>query len=183
MNVKETELEEVYLIESDIHKDSRGSLFESFRADILRSAISRESISFVQENQVRSQKGVIRGLHYQLEVPQGKLVRVTSGAIFDVAVDIRKNSRNFGKWFGTILSLRNRKQLWVPEGFAHGYLVLTRFADVVYNKATTFHAQSLSRTIVWDDKDISIKWPITHEPILSLKDKNGASLKHAELYE
>ncbi|MDO8700275.1 MAG: dTDP-4-dehydrorhamnose 3,5-epimerase [Deltaproteobacteria bacterium] len=182
MNIKETELEGVYLIESEIHKDSRGSLFESFRADILGSAISREDISFVQENQVRSKKGVLRGLHYQLEVPQGKLVRVTSGAIFDVAVDLRKTSKNFGKWFGTTLSLRNRKQLWVPEGFAHGYIVLTSYADVVY-KATTFHSSGLSRTIVWDDKDISIKWPVTNEPVISLKDKNGVSLKHAEIYE
>ena len=182
MKIEETELEGVYLIESEIHKDSRGSLFESFRADILGSAISREEISFVQENQVRSKKGVLRGLHYQLEDPQGKLVRVTSGAIFDVAVDIRKKSKNFGKWFGTTLSSQNRNQLWVPEGFAHGYIALTRFADVVY-KATTFHLQGHSRTIVWDDKDISIKWPITHEPVLSLKDKNGISLKHAEIYE
>jgi len=182
MNIKETELEGVYLIESEIHKDSRGSLFESFRADILGSAISRENISFVQENQVRSKKGVLRGLHYQLDVSQGKLVRVTSGAIFDVAVDIRKSSKNFGKWYGAILSSQNRKQLWVSEGFAHGYLTLTRFADVVY-KATTFHSQSLSRTIVWDDKDISIKWPMTHDPVISLKDKNGVLLKYAEIYE
>jgi len=182
MNIKETDLEGVYLIEPEIHQDSRGSLFESFRADILGNAISRNDISFVQENQVRSKKGVLRGLHYQLEVPQGKLVRVTSGAIFDVAVDIRKNSKNFGRWFGAMLSVQNYKQVWIPEGFAHGYIILTRFADVLY-KSTTFHSQSLSRTIVWDDQDISIKWPVTDEPILSLKDKNGSSLKHAEIYE
>lgn len=182
MNITETELEGVYTIEPALHKDSRGSLFEAFRADLFGSSISRDDISFVQENQVRSNKRVIRGLHYQIEVPQGKLIRVTSGGIFDVAVDLRKNSKNFGKWFGTILSSENLKQVWIPEGFAHGYLTLTDFADVVY-KATTFHSQALSRTIVWDDKDIAIEWPINHEPILSLKDKNGVLLKHAEVFE
>ncbi len=181
MNIKETELEGVYIIDPDIHRDSRGSLFESFRADIMNSALSRDDIFFTQENQVRSKKNVLRGLHYQLEIPQGKIVRVTSGAIFDVAVDIRKNSKNFGKWFGTTLSSQNRKQLWIPEGFAHGYIALTRFADVLY-KATALRSQEFSRTIIWNDKDIAIKWPINSEPIVSLKDSNGIQFKNAEVY-
>ena len=182
MHVKETALKDVFLVETELHKDSRGSLFESFRADILGDAISRKNISFVQENQINSKQGVIRGLHYQLVNPQGKLVRVTSGSIYDVAIDIRKSSKNFGRWYGTVLSSQNRNQLWVPEGFAHGYLVLTSTADVIY-KTTTFHSQNHSRTILWNDKDIFIEWPITCDPILSLKDKNGNLLSTAEVYE
>jgi len=176
-----TSLPEVLLIEPKVFKDARGFFFESYQKEQFSEA--GIPFDFVQDNHSKSQQGTLRGLHYQIQQPQGKLVRVISGEIFDVAVDIRRDSPAFGKWAGDYLSADNRKMLWVPPGFAHGFYVTSPEAEVLY-KATDYYAPQWERTIAWDDVDINIEWPTNGTmPILSTKDKTGVSLKQAEIYE
>lgn len=179
MNVIQTELPGVLLIEPRVFSDERGFFFESFNARRFEEAtgLSRD---FVQDNHSRSRHGVLRGLHYQLQQPQGKLIRVVAGEVYDVAVDIRRHSPSFGRWVGVQLSAENRRQLWLPEGFAHGFLVLSEFADVLY-KTTDYYAPAHERCIRWDDPNLAISWPLAGAPLLSAKDQAGVSLADAEL--
>lgn len=162
---------DVLLIEPKVFGDERGFFFESFNQKEFDVAIGRH-VQFVQDNHSRSSRGVLRGLHYQEPMPQGKLVRVTQGEVFDVVVDIRKDSPTFGQWVGETLSSENKKQLWIPEGFAHGFLVLSDTAEFLY-KTTDFYAPEFEKTIRWDDPDLGIKWPLNMPPSLSSKDQNG----------
>lgn len=176
-----TSLPEVLLIEPRVFEDQRGFFFESYQKEnFIEAGIP---FDFVQDNHSKSQQGTLRGLHYQIQQPQGKLVRVVLGEIFDVAVDIRKNSPTFGQWAGDYLSSTNKRMLWVPPGFAHGFYVTSSDAEVIY-KATDYYAPNWERTIAWDDPAINIKWPINGTvPILSEKDKTGLTLNKAEIYE
>lgn len=162
---------DVFLIEPQVFGDDRGFFFESFNHAKFEAAIGRR-VSFVQDNHSKSAKGVLRGLHYQDPRPQGKLVRVTQGEVFDVAVDARKGSPTYGQWVAEILSADNKKQLWVPEGFAHGFLVLSETAEFLY-KTTDYYAPEFEVCIRWDDPSIAIKWPLDGEPKLSGKDQQG----------
>jgi dTDP-4-dehydrorhamnose 3,5-epimerase len=171
---------DVILLEPKIFGDDRGFFFESFNRARFEAAIGR-SMTFVQDNHSRSVKHVLRGLHYQIKQPQGKLVRVVQGQIFDVAVDIRKSSPTFGQWVGEILSAENKRQLWVPEGFAHGFVVLSDTAECLY-KTTDYYAPEHERCIVWNDQTIGIQWPFTEDPVLSPKDQQGKSLAEAEYF-
>ena len=146
-----------------------------------RTTVAGERRDFVQDNHSRSQRGVLRGLHYQIQHPQGKLVRVIQGEVFDVAVDVRRNSPTFGHWAGIILSAENKRQLWVPEGFAHGFLVLSETAEVLY-KTTDYYTPEHERCIRWDDPDLAIDWPLAGAPQLSAKDKAGVNFKDADLF-
>ena len=180
MNVIETEIPEVLLIEPKVFGDERGFFMESFNQRNF-SEKTGVNLEFVQDNHSRSSQGVLRGLHYQIQQAQGKLLRATLGEIFDVAVDIRKNSPNFGKWVGYLLSAENKRQLWVPPGFAHGFLVVSEAADVLY-KTTDYYAAEYERSILWNDSEIGISWPINGiEVKLSQKDKDGTTLKEADL--
>ena len=162
--------------------DDRGFFYESFNQRLFEQALGQLAPHFVQENHSRSAKGVLRGLHYQIQQPQGKLVRVTQGEVFDVAVDIRKSSPTFGKWVGEILSAQNNKQIWVPPGFAHGFLVLSKTGEFLY-KTTDFWAPQFERCIAWNDPTIGIQWPLHGiTPALSGKDGQGKSLANAECY-
>ena len=177
-----TEIPDVIKIRPRVFGDSRGFFMETFRHDIFsKSGISHE---FVQDNHSSSTKWTLRGLHYQVKHTQGKLVRVVIGEIFDVAVDLRKSSPCYGKWIGVHLSAENKEQLWIPPGFAHGFLVLTEKADVVY-KATDYYDPESDRTILWNDPDLSIKWPIPEGilPIISEKDASGKFFTEAEVFE
>ena len=177
-----TQIPEVILVKPKVYEDPRGYFMEVYREDhFYTGGISRD---FVQENQSRSQRGVLRGLHYQIRQTQGKLVRVLSGEIFDVAVDIRRSSPTFGAWVGIILSAENKHQLWVPEGFAHGFYVVSELAEVVY-KVTDYYAPEWERSILWNDPQIGIDWKFALDvpPILSQKDLNGKPLAEAELFE
>jgi dTDP-4-dehydrorhamnose 3,5-epimerase len=158
--------------------DDRGFFFESFNQAKFEAAIGRQ-VSFVQDNHSRSVKNVLRGLHYQIQQPQGKFVRVVQGEVFDVAVDLRKSSPTFGQWVGEMLSAENKRQLWVPEGFAHGFVVLTETAEFLY-KTTDYYAPEHERSIAWNDPAIAIQWPTDGEPVLSAKDHQGKSLADAE---
>lgn len=180
MRIIETEIPEVKIIEPKVFGDDRGFFFESYNQKQVDCAIGNRD-QFVQDNHSRSSKNVLRGLHYQLKNVQGKLVRVTSGEVFDVAVDIRKSSPTFGKWVGCLLSEENKRQLWVPPGFAHAFVTLSETADFLY-KTTNFYDPDSERTIRWDDPDIGIKWPEGVEPLLSEKDQMGISLKDAEVF-
>ncbi len=180
MKVTPTNIPDVLIIEPKVFGDSRGFFFESFNQQAFNEAIGQK-VQFVQDNHSRSAKGVLRGLHYQIQQPQGKLVRVTSGAVFDVAVDIRKASPTFGQWTGIELNAENHRQLWVPAGFAHGFVVLTDTADFLY-KTTDYYAPEFERCIRWNDPAIGIAWPIDEEPRLSEKDQQGALLKDAEVF-
>lgn len=171
MKVTATSIPDVLVIEPQVFGDERGFFFESFNARNFAKATGINA-NFVQDNHSRSVKNVLRGLHYQIKQPQGKLIRVLSGEIFDVAVDIRKNSPTFGKWVGETLSSENKKQLWIPEGFAHGFLVTSEIAEVAY-KTTDYWAPEHERCIIWNDPDIGIEWKIEGEPLLSGKDKIG----------
>jgi dTDP-4-dehydrorhamnose 3,5-epimerase len=175
-----TALPDVILIEPKVFGDSRGFFFESFNQKVFADETGVAS-PFVQDNHSRSSAGVLRGLHYQLLQPQGKLVRVVRGAIFDVAVDIRRSSKSFGRWVGTELTEENQQQLWIPPGYAHGFLVLSETADVLY-KTTDYYAPEHERCILWSDAAIGIEWPAGIEPKLSEKDKRGLSLAEAELF-
>ncbi len=178
MNIIPTAIPEVLIIEPKVFGDERGFIFESFNQAKFEAAIGRQ-VNFVQDNHSKSAKHVLRGLHYQIQQPQGKLVRVVQGEVFDVAVDIRKSSPTFGEWVGEILSAENKKQLWVPEGFAHGFVVLSESAEFLY-KTTDYYAPDFERSIIWNDPDISIAWPIHTQPILSAKDQNAKVLVAAE---
>lgn len=171
---------DVVLIEPKVFGDERGFFFESFNQKSFEEAIGY-SINFVQDNHSRSAAGVLRGLHYQIKNPQGKLVRVVEGEVFDVAVDIRKNSPTFGQWVGELLSAQNKKQLWVPEGFAHGFVVLSESAEFLY-KTTDYYAPAHERCIAWNDPDLGIDWPVKSMPTLSAKDATGVPLKEAEVF-
>lgn len=161
--------------------DERGFFFESFNQTIFEEATGLKR-TFVQDNHSKSQRGVLRGLHYQLNpMAQGKLVRVVQGEVFDVAVDIRRDSPTFGQWVGEILSAENKKQLWVPEGFAHGFVTLSDTAEFLY-KTTNFYAPSHERAILWNDPDLNIAWPYADTPALSGKDQQASSFKNAELF-
>jgi dTDP-4-dehydrorhamnose 3,5-epimerase len=180
MKVVPTSIPEVQICEPRIFEDSRGYFFESYNERVLAEA--GIAGSFVQDNQSFSYKDVVRGLHYQIKQPQGKLIRCLSGEIFDVAVDIRRNSPTFRQWVGEILSGSNRRMLWIPPGFAHGFMVLSATAEVLY-KASDFYAPQHERTLLWDDPMIGIQWPGKAKAILSPKDLNGFTLEDAEVYE
>lgn len=180
MKVTRLYIPDVILIEPKVFGDDRGFFFESFNQARFEEAIGR-SVKFVQDNHSRSVKNVLRGLHYQIKQPQGKLVRVVQGEVFDVAVDLRKSSKTFGKWVGEILSAENKRQLWVPEGFAHGFLTLSDTAEFLY-KTTDYYAPEYERCIVWNDPGLSIKWPVGARPLLSTKDTNGSSLQDADVF-
>lgn len=169
---------DVMLIEPKVFGDDRGFFFESFNQAKFEAAIGRKP-SFVQDNHSRSVKNVLRGLHYQIQQSQGKLVRVVQGKVFDVAIDIRKSSPTFGQWVGEILSAENKRQMWVPEGFAHGFVVLSETAEFLY-KTTDYYAPEHERSIAWNDPAIAIQWPIDGEPVRSAKDQQGKSLLDAE---
>jgi dTDP-4-dehydrorhamnose 3,5-epimerase len=177
-----TSIPDVLIFEPKVFGDERGFFMESFNQKIFDEAVGRH-VEFVQDNHSRSAKGVLRGLHYQIQQPQGKLVRVTSGAVFDVAVDIRRSSSTFGKWVGAELSAENRHQLWVPEGFAHGFLVISEAADFLY-KTTDFYAPAHERSIAWNDARLGIAWPRHGFPLqMSAKDLAGSKFADAEHFE
>ncbi|MGA9377889.1 MAG: dTDP-4-dehydrorhamnose 3,5-epimerase [Phormidium sp.] len=180
MKALATEIPEVLLIEPQVFGDSRGFFFESYNQRSF-SEKTGVKLDFVQDNHSRSSKNVLRGLHYQIEQAQGKLVRVVWGEIFDVAVDIRKSSPTFGQWVGYLLSAENKRQLWIPAGFAHGFLVVSEEAEVLY-KATDYYAPQHERSILWNDPDLAIAWPLISEPILSGKDQAGKLFKDAEIF-
>ncbi|WP_407646600.1 dTDP-4-dehydrorhamnose 3,5-epimerase [Caenimonas koreensis] len=179
-----TRLPEVLVIEPRVFGDERGFFFESYNRAAFRQATGID-VDFVQDNHSRSAKGVLRGLHYQLHQPQGKLVRVTSGRVFDVAVDLRKSSPNLGRWAGVELSADNKRQLWVPAGFAHGFLVLSEHADFLY-KTTDYYAPAHERAVAWNDPQLAIEWPLaelTQAPAVSAKDAAAAPWAAAELFD
>jgi len=178
MKVTATAIADVLIIEPRIFGDSRGFFLESFNQRDFNAATGT-SYAFVQDNHSRSTKGVLRGLHYQLGQPQGKLVRAVRGAVFDVAVDIRPDSPTFGKWVGVELSEDNHRQLWVPPGLAHGFLVLSDSADFLY-KTTDYYAPTLERCVAWDDPTVGVDWPLSGSPALSAKDAAGQAFKTAE---
>lgn len=180
MQAIKTAIPDVIIFEPKVFGDDRGFFYESFNQKIFEEATGL-SFNFVQDNHSKSAKNVMRGLHYQIQQPQGKLVRVSAGQVFDVAVDIRKSSSTFGQYIGVHLSAENKRQLWVPPGFAHGFVVLSETAEFLY-KTTALYAPQFERCIRWDDPTIAIAWPIEGAPLLSAKDQQGASLKEAELF-
>ena len=177
MKVTATAIPEVLIIEPKVFGDARGFFFESFNHRAFTQATGMD-LHFVQDNSSRSAKGVLRGLHHQSPQSQGKLVRVVRGAVYDVAVDIRKGSPTFGRWVGTELTEENHRQLWLPPGFAHGFLVTSDFADCLY-KTTDYYAPEHERCIAWNDPEIGIAWPLTQAPLLSTKDRSGNALRDA----
>jgi dTDP-4-dehydrorhamnose 3,5-epimerase len=180
MPTQTTSIPDVLIIEPKVFGDERGVFYESFNARSFAEQTGIEA-NFVQDNHSKSAKGVLRGLHYQIQQPQGKLVRVIAGEVFDVAVDIRKHSPTFGKWVGVILSADNKRQMWIPEGFAHGFLVTSEYAEFLY-KTTDYYAPEFERSILWNDPAIGIQWPIVGEPTLSNKDKVAKLLGEAEVF-
>ena len=181
MKVSSASIPDVLVIEPVVMADSRGFFLESFNQQAFNQATGLD-VQFVQDNHSRSVKSVLRGLHYQIHQPQGKLMRVVRGAVFDVTVDIRRQSPYFGQWVGVELSEHNQRLKWAPPGFAHGFLVLSETADFLY-KTTDYYAPEFERCIAWDDSSIGIEWPLEDEPRLSEKDRAGLSLKEAELFE
>lgn len=181
LNVIQTALPEVLILEPKVFGDERGFFMESFNARHFEQAtgLKRE---FVQDNHSKSARNVLRGLHYQIQHPQGKLVRVVAGEVFDVAVDLRKSSPNFGKWVGVRLSAENKRQLWVPEGFAHGFVVTSDSAEFLY-KTTDYWYPEFDRSLLWCDADIGIEWPLSDMPLLADKDAAGQTLAAADVYE
>uniref|UniRef100_UPI004057638E dTDP-4-dehydrorhamnose 3,5-epimerase n=1 Tax=Candidatus Electronema sp. TaxID=2698783 RepID=UPI004057638E len=180
MKVQPTSIPDVLLIEPKVFGDERGFFFESFSQRQWQQATGLNT-TFVQHNHSRSLKNVLRGLHYQVQQPQGKLVRVVQGEVFDVAVDIRRSSPTFGQWAGEILSAENKRLLWVPEGFAHGFLVLSESAEFLY-LTTNYYAPEHERAIIWNDPDLNIVWPLAGEPNLSAKDRQAKSFREADLF-
>jgi dTDP-4-dehydrorhamnose 3,5-epimerase len=180
MQAIHTEIPDVLILEPNVFGDSRGFFLESYNQRAFQEATGWAP-AFVQDNHSGSARNVLRGLHYQIQQPQGKLVRVVAGEVFDVAVDIRRSSSTFGKWVGANLSAENKRQMWVPPGFAHGFLVLSEFAEFLY-KTTDFYAPEYERCIRWDDPAIGIQWPLQGEPMLSNKDAQGLSLQQAPLF-
>ena len=181
MQVVQTAIPDVLILEPKVFGDDRGFFFESFNQQTFQK-LTGINAQFVQDNHSKSAAHVLRGLHYQIEQPQGKLVRVTSGEVFDVAVDIRRQSNTFGKWVGVVLSAENKRQLWVPPGFAHGFLVLKNDTEFLY-KTTDYYAPQHERCIRWDDPAIGIEWPLSGMPMLSGKDQQGLDLLQAEVFE
>lgn len=180
MHVLATAIPGVLILEPKAFGDERGFFYESFN-ELRFAEQTGVSTRFVQDNHSRSAKGVLRGLHYQIKQAQGKLVRVVAGEVFDVAVDVRKSSPTFGKWVGVLLSAENRRQLWIPEGFAHGFVVTSDYAEFLY-KTTDYWAPEYERTIAWNDPAIGIEWPQGPSPILSAKDQLGKLLRDADLF-
>jgi dTDP-4-dehydrorhamnose 3,5-epimerase len=180
MNATRLAIPDVIVFEPKVFGDDRGFFFESFNQKVFEEVVG-QAVKFVQDNHSRSVKGVLRGLHYQIQQAQGKLVRVTQGEVFDVAVDLRKSSSTFGKWVGVHLSAENRKQLWIPEGFAHGFVVLSESAEFLY-KTTDYWAPEHERSLAWNDPKIAIEWPFTEQPALSGKDQKAVSFEHAEVF-
>ena len=180
MKVVNTAIPEVLIIEPQAFGDERGFFYESFNERRFRE-LTGVSTSFVQDNHSKSAKNVLRGLHYQIQQPQGKLVRVVAGEVFDVAVDIRKSSPAFGRWVGVTLSAENKRQLWIPPGFAHGFLVISEAAEFLY-KTTDYWAPEFERSILWNDPAIGIEWPVDSTPVLSAKDNNGRLLAESEVF-
>jgi dTDP-4-dehydrorhamnose 3,5-epimerase len=180
MKVTPTSIPDVLLIEPKVFGDERGFFFESFNTRDFASATGLYP-TFVQDNHSRSAKGVLRGLHYQIKQPQEKLVRVAIGEVFDVAVDLRKNSPAFGQWVGTVLSAENQRMLWIPGGFAHGFLVLSESADFLY-KTTDYYAPEHERCLAWNDPHLAIHWPLQGTPIVSAKDQQGVAMRTAETF-
>tara|TARA_Y100001970_G_scaffold256665_1_gene334623 strand:- start:336 stop:914 length:579 start_codon:yes stop_codon:yes gene_type:complete len=180
MKISPTKISEVLVLEPEVYADERGYFMETFRSSYLTK--HGVELNFVQDNQSQSRIGTLRGLHYQLEFPQGKLVRVISGTVFDVAVDIRKNSSTFGKWIGETLSAENKKQLWIPPGFAHGFLVLSNSAELFY-KCTEYYHPDDDHSLLWNDPAVGIEWPLQNrEPILSEKDRIARCLSQIPVY-
>ncbi|MCK5071155.1 MAG: dTDP-4-dehydrorhamnose 3,5-epimerase [Desulfocapsa sp.] len=171
---------DVLLIEPNVFGDERGFFMESFNQARWEEKAGLQTV-FVQDNHSRSSKGVLRGLHYQVQQPQGKLVRAVVGEIFDVAVDLRKQSSTFGQWVGAVLSAENKHQFWIPEGFAHGFVVMSDFAEVLY-KASDYYAPEHERCIIWNDPELNIDWPLDGDPALSEKDSNGIKFCDAQVY-
>jgi dTDP-4-dehydrorhamnose 3,5-epimerase len=180
MKATPLDLAGIVLLEPKVFGDDRGFFFESFNQRKFEAAIGK-TVGFVQDNHSRSAGNVLRGLHYQIKQPQAKLVRVVSGEVFDVAVDLRKSSSTFGQWIGTILSEENKRQLWIPEGFAHGFIVLSDFAEFLY-KTTGYYAPEHERCLIWNDPAVAIQWPPGRVPQLSGKDRQGVSLDAAEVF-
>ncbi len=180
MLIQTTTIPDVLIIEPKVFGDERGFFYESFNTRSF-AELTGIKANFVQDNHSKSAKGVLRGLHYQIQQPQGKLVRVVAGEVFDVAVDIRKHSPTFGQWVGVLLSGENKRQLWIPEGFAHGFLVTSESAEFLY-KTTDYYAPEYERSILWNDSAIGVQWPLVGEPILSNKDKIGSLLSEAEVF-
>lgn len=183
MNVVSTSIPDVVIIEPQVFGDERGFFYESFNERRFVEAIGLTGAPprFVQDNHSKSAENVLRGLHYQIRQPQAKLVRVIAGEVFDVAVDIRKNSPTFGHWVGVMLSAENKRQLWIPEGFAHGFVVTSETAEFLY-KTTDYWAPEHERCILWDDPAIGIEWPLDAQPLLSGKDRSGKLLADAEVF-
>ena len=181
MKVLPTGIPDVYLFEPIVFGDDRGFFFESFNKQAFEKLTGIKT-EFVQDNHSKSSKGVLRGLHYQIKQPQGKLVRVCSGEVLDVAVDLRKSSLTFGQWEGVLLSAENKRQLWVPEGFAHGFIVLSETAEFLY-KTTNYYAPEFERCICWNDSSLAIDWQYDGKPLVSDKDANGVAFKEADLFE
>jgi len=181
MKIIPTKIPDVLIIEPKVFGDDRGFFYESFNRKVFEELMGLKT-EFVQDNHSKSSKGVLRGLHYQIKQPQGKLVRVVSGEVLDVAVDIRKSSDTFGQWTGVQLSAENKRQLWVPEGFAHGFVVLSETAEFLY-KTTDYYAPEYERCIKWDDAELAIDWQYTGEPVVSAKDAKGAIFKETDYFE
>jgi len=179
MRIVPTTLPEVLVLEPERHRDRRGFFYESYNERVFAKEVA--DVRFVQDNCSRSVRHVLRGLHYQIEEPQGKLVRVSAGEVFDVAVDLRKASPTFGQWTAHTLTAESQESIWVPPGYAHGFLVLSDFADVQY-KTTTYWAPRYERCIVWNDPDLAIQWPLASEPVVSDRDLRGSLLREAEVY-
>ncbi len=171
---------DVFIIDTALFDDQRGFFFESYSAKDFNESVGRE-INFVQDNHSHSVRNVLRGLHYQIRQPQGKLIRVVSGEVFDVAVDLRRSSPTYGKWVAAVLSAENKKQMWIPEGFAHGFVVTSDAAELLY-KTTDYYAPEHERCIAWDDPIIGVQWPLDGAPILSAKDQRGVPLALAEVF-
>ena len=180
MHIQATAIPEVLIIEPAVFGDDRGFFYESFNQKRF-AELTGISRNFVQDNHSKSAKAVLRGLHYQIQQPQGKLVRVTAGAVFDVAVDLRKSSPMFGRWVGVELSAANKRQLWIPEGFAHGFVVTSDSAEFLY-KTTDYWAPEFERSILWNDPAIGIDWPLDTDPLLSGKDQAGTLLANADVF-
>jgi len=181
MKVTPTQLPEVLLLEPAVFGDKRGFFMESWNARAFLDATGVEA-QFVQDNHSRSARNVLRGLHYQVVRPQGKLVRVATGSVFDVAVDLRRSSPRFGQWVGAELSADNKRQMWIPAGFAHGFLVLSEIADFLY-KTTDYWIKEHDRTVRWDDPAIGVRWPLSGAPVLAAKDVNAPLLAAAEVFD
>jgi len=181
MNVVRTEIADVLILEPRVFGDERGFFLESYNKRDFRAATGLD-VEFVQDNHSRSARNVLRGLHYQLQQVQGKLVRVISGEVFDVSVDLRINSPTFGKWVGFTLSAENRRIAWVPPGFAHGFLVTSEYAEFVY-KTTGYYAPEHERSLLWNDPRVGVRWPLVGEPVLAAKDRNGTALEKAEVFD